>query len=152
MTTPSQPSPDDRATGEQPSEEPGRAEATPTETVAPPPLSRPAGPPPPPPYYPFAPVAREPWINPRRRGAVVGTAVGAGLAALAIGFGIGFAVAPSHDGPRMHRFDPGFDGRGGMGPMRGGWQPPFPDRHLPNRQQPAVPASPTAPSSSPSSS
>jgi hypothetical protein len=103
----------------------------------------------------FAPVPRPPrtpWINPARRGHIVGAAIIAALVLIAGGFGIGYAAAPSgdrHDNPyRMYRGGYGpmmGDPMGGrfVGPgMRGNRNNPFPAPGAP-----ATPATPT-PSSS----
>jgi hypothetical protein len=82
------------------------AQATPSATPPSPPLPW-AGPP----QWgaPFAPVPRVPWINPQRRGQLIGAAVVAALVLLGAGFGIGYAAAPSgpDHGVRIERGVPG---------------------------------------------
>jgi hypothetical protein len=50
----------------------------------------------------FAPVPREPWINPRRRTQVAGIGLIAALAFLGAGIGIGFAVSGDDHRDRPH--------------------------------------------------
>ena len=151
------PPPDERPEGETRPEEPARDE-TPTEQAAAVPAPPPPGdhrplPPPPPGYgphpYPFAPVVRTPLVNPQRRGAVAGFAAGALVVALAAGFGIGYAVAPSHDGRGHHRMERGYYPGGQMG---GGMMPrqrQIPNGQFPNGRMPRqFPGNPGQPSSS----
>jgi hypothetical protein len=87
---------------EQPMSETAAAAAEPPAAPPPPP---PAPPPPVPPAAapaPFAPVPREPWVNPARRGQVVGLGLVAALAFLGAGIGIGFAVSGGDHRDRPH--------------------------------------------------
>lgn len=62
-------------------------------------------------YATFAPLPRAPrvpWVNPARRGHVVGAAIVGALIALGAGFGIGFAVAGSGDGGHGHMYRNGY--------------------------------------------
>lgn len=92
----STPTPDDPTT-EAPAASPEEPQA------APPPHAGPPAPPPPPvPPAAFAPVPREPWINPRRRTQVAGIGLVAVLACLGAGIGIGFAVSGDDHRDRPH--------------------------------------------------
>jgi len=75
-------------------------------------------------------VPREPWVNPARRGALIGVGIAAAVVLFGAGFGAGWGAAPSgpgHFGPRIER---------------GGYPGPFGGH--PNRQFPGVPKSQSA--------
>jgi hypothetical protein len=81
------------------------------------PVDRPAAPEPPPPVraapvQPFAPVAREPWVNPAKRASLVLAAVLVGLLLCGGSFVVGVAVGHHRGGQRSGPQLP-------MGPYRG---------------------------------
>jgi hypothetical protein len=140
-------------TPDQPTTEASAASPEEPHAAPPPPQAGPpAPPPPPPPPAPpaFAPVPREPWINPRRRTQVAGIGLVAALACLGAGIGIGWAASGDDHRDRPHgvMFVPG---RVGYGPAiygphaKFGWQP-MPGGPYDNGGGSASPASP-APSS-----
>lgn len=132
MSTPPPDSPEQPSTASTPEQHPS------------PPAAPPAPPPPPaaaPPYA-FTAVPREPWLNPSRRGSIMGGALVAGLLCVGAGFGIGFAVGHHHDrGDRLpfHRVVvlPG----GGYGYQPGGnvgiWPGPRGARNYPPAARPS---------------
>ena len=50
----------------------------------------------------FAPVPREPWVNPSRRGHLAGIGVVGALVCLGAGIGIGVAISGNDHGDRRH--------------------------------------------------
>lgn len=127
-------------TTQSPDEPTTETPAAPTATSQPVAAPLPAGPPAPPspppsapvPVAAFAPVPREPWINPGRRTQVAGVGLIAALAMLGAGIGIGFAVSGNDhpDRPRDMLIMPRHFGYGpavygprgdvGVWPMPGG--------------------------------
>jgi hypothetical protein len=92
-------------TPDEPTTEALAAPAAEPPAAPPPPASSPAPPPPVPPAVPpaaFAPVPREPWINPRRRTQVAGIGLVAALACIGAGIGIGFAASGDDHRDRPH--------------------------------------------------
>jgi hypothetical protein len=137
-------------TPDQPTTEASAASPEEPHAAPPPPQAGPPAPPPPPAPPAFAPVPREPWINPRRRTQVAGIGLVTALACLGAGIGIGWAASGDDHRDRPHgvMFVPG---RVGYGPAiygphaKFGWQP-MPGGPYDNGGGSASPASP-APSS-----
>lgn len=86
-------------TPDQPTSEAAAVPAEGAQAAPPPP---PPGPPPPFVAAAFAPVPREPWVNPRRRTQIAGIGLLAALACLGAGIGIGFAASGGGHGDRPH--------------------------------------------------